>query len=272
LRRDPVLVFLIFYTFTFAIYSVATGVRTEVRNASIAIVDEDHSELSRRIHAAFLRPYFKPAVELSLNQVDEAMDAGRFAFVVDIPPKFEADVLAGHDPALQLNVDATAMTLAGNGTIYIQNIINQEVTKFVFRGGSGTGTALPASVIIRAKFNPNLESSWFMAVMQIISNVTMLSLILSGAAVIREREHGTIEHLLVMPLTPGEIMLAKIWANGLVIVLAAIISLYAIVQGVLAVRINGSVALRWHRRLLFAMTALGITLSTVAKSCRSLGC
>jgi ABC-2 type transport system permease protein len=78
LRSDLVLVFLILYTFTFAIYSVATGVRTEVRNASIAIVDEDHSELSGRLRAAFLRPYFKPAVELSLNQIDEVMDAGRF--------------------------------------------------------------------------------------------------------------------------------------------------------------------------------------------------
>jgi ABC-2 type transport system permease protein len=242
-----------------------------VRNASIAIVDEDHSELSLRLRAAFLRPYFKPAVELSLNQVDEAMDAGRFAFVVDIPPKFEADVLAGHDPALQLNVDATAMTLAGNGTIYIQNIINQEVVKFMF--GGEARSALPVSVIIRAKFNPNLESSWFMAVMQIISNVTMLSLILSGAAVIREREHGTIEHLLVMPLTPGEIMLAKIWANGLVIVLAAIMSLYAIVQGVLAVRINGSITLfaLGTAVFLFAMTALGITLSTIAKSMPQFG-
>lgn len=271
LRSDLVLVFLILYTFTFAIYSVATGVRTEVRNASIAIVDEDHSELSGRLRAAFLRPYFKPAVELSLNHVDDVMDAGRFAFVVDIPPKFEADVLAGHDPVLQLNVDATAMTLAGNGTLYIQNIINQEVAKFVF--GGEARSMLPVSLIIRARFNPNLESSWFMAVMQIISNVTMLSLILSGAAVIREREHGTIEHLLVMPLNPGEIMLAKIWANGLVIVLAAIMSLYAIVQGVLAVKINGSIMVfaLGAAVFLFAMTALGITLSTIAKSMPQFG-
>jgi ABC-2 type transport system permease protein len=271
LRRDPVLMFLIVYTFTFAIYSVATGVRTEVRNASIAVVDEDRSALSHRIRDAFLQPYFKPAVELPLDRIDRAMDAGEFSFVIDIPPHFQADVIAGRKPVLQLNVDATAMTLAGNGTSYIQNVIDREIAGFVRR--SEDGAAPPVSVIIRAKFNPNLESSWFTAVMQIISNVTMLSLLLSGAAVIREREHGNIEHLLVMPLSSGEIMLAKIWANGLVIVAASVISLYAVVQGVLAVRINGSIALfaLGAAFFLFAMTALGITLSTIAKSMPQFG-
>ena len=271
LRRDPVLVFLILYSFTFAIYSVATGVRTEVRNAAIAVVDEDRSRLSRQIRFAFLRPYFQPAAELNLNQLDIAMDTGRFAFVVDIPPKFEADVLAGRNPVLQLNVDATAMTLAGNGTVYIQDLINQEVAKFLFRREAKEEA--PISVVIRSKFNPNLDSSWFISVMQIINNLTMLSLILSGAAVIREREHGTIEHLLVMPVTPAEIMSAKIWANGIVIVFAAVISLYAVVKGVLHVSINGSIAVfaLGAAVFLFAMAALGITLSTIAKSMPQFG-
>ena len=200
LRRDLVLVFLILYTFTFAIYTVATGVKTEVRNAAIAIVDEDGSELSHRIRDALLPPYFKTPAVFTPGEIDAAMDAVRYTFVVDIPPNFQADVLAGRTPSLQVNVDATAMTLAGNGALYNQSIINQELANFASR--SETRTSLPVSLTIRARFNPNLESSWFTAVMQIISNVTMLSLILSGASVIREREHGTIEHLLVMPLSP----------------------------------------------------------------------
>ncbi len=94
LRRDPVLIFLIVFTFTFAIYIIATGVKTEVRNASIAIVDEDDSALSRQIRASFLPPYFKHPQLLTLDQIDPAMDAGRFVFVIDIPPNFQADVLA----------------------------------------------------------------------------------------------------------------------------------------------------------------------------------
>ncbi|HEY9057263.1 MAG TPA: ABC transporter permease [Aurantimonas sp.] len=268
LRRDPVLLFLIFFTFTFAIYTVATGVQTELRNASIAVVDEDHSDLSRQIRAAFLEPYFQPPATLGIDQIDPAMDAGRYAFVVDIPVNFQSDVLSGRRPQVQVNVDATAMTLAGNGAAYIQTIINRQLSEFLNRNRSD-GTSTPTvTVTMRTEFNPNLDSSWFMSVMQIVSNITMLSLILSGAAVIRERERGTIEHLLVMPVTPAEIMMAKIWANGLAIVLAVILSLYVIVQGVLSVRISGSIALfvLGASVFLYAMTALGIVLSTFANS------
>ncbi len=266
LRRDPVLVFLIFFTFTFAIYIVATGVQTELRNASIAVVDEDRSDLSRQIRAAFLKPYFKPPVLLELDDIDRVMDASQFAFVIDIPPNFQADILKARQPRLQVNVDATAMTLAGNGAAYIQTIINRQLVEFLNR--SDMKLAQPVTLTMRTKFNPNLDSSWFMSIMQIVSNITMLSLILSGAAVIRERERGTIEHLLVMPVTPGEIMLAKIWANGLAIILAVILSLYAVVQGVLAVSISGSIALfvLGTSLFLYAMTALGIVLSTFARS------
>lgn len=272
LRHDPVLVFLILYTFTFAIYTVATGVKTEVRNASIAFVDEDGTELSRRLRDAFLPPHFKPAALLgSVNDVDRAMDSGRYTFVVVVPPRFQADVVAGRYPTLQLDVDATAMTLAGNGTVYITSILQNEIANFASR--SEGGTALPVRISVRAKFNANLESSWFMAVMQIVSNITMLSLILSGAAVIREREHGTIEHLLVMPVTPAEIMAAKIWANGLVIVAAALLSLVVVVQGLLAVTIHGSIPLFIFGAavFLFAMCSLGIALATLARSMPQFG-
>jgi ABC-2 type transport system permease protein len=272
LRHDPVLVLLILYTFTFAIYTVASGVKTEVRNASIAVVDEDGTELSRRLRDAFLRPYFKPAALLpATSDIDRAMDAGKYIFVVVIPIRFQADVLSGRHPTLQLDVDATAMTLAGNGTTYITNILQKEVGDFVSR--SEGGGALPVSVSVRSKFNPNLESSWFMAVMQIVGNITMLSLILSGAAVIREREHGTIEHLLVMPVTPAEIMLAKIWANGIVIVAAAVLSLVVVVQGLLAVTIAGSITLfvLGSGLFLFAMCSLGIALATLARSMPQFG-
>ena len=184
LRRDPVLVFLIVFTFTFAIYVIATGVRTEVRNASIAIVDEDNSTLSRQIRAAFLPPWFKHPALLTLHEIDRAMDLGEYVFVIDMPPHFQSDVLSGRQPTLQLNVDATAMTLAGNGSAYIQTIVNQTLISFVQR--SDSEPVLPLVLTMRTQFNPNLDSSWFMSVMQLVSNVVMLSLILSGAAVIRE--------------------------------------------------------------------------------------
>jgi ABC-2 type transport system permease protein len=266
LRSDPVLSFLIVYTFTVAVYTVATGAKFEVANASVAVVDEDRSDLSRRIQSALLPPYFVAVGEVAPAVVEAGMESGRFVFALDIPPDFESDVLAGMRPAVQLGVDATAMTQAGNGAIYLENIVVREVVDFVHRGERAG--PLPIELVAHARFNPNLTSSWFNSVMQVINNITMLSVILCGAALIREREHGTIEHLLVMPVTPTDIMLAKMWANGLVIVLAAILSLRIVVQGLLHVPIAGSMVLFAAGAVLYQLTVtgLGILLATLTRS------
>jgi ABC-2 type transport system permease protein len=163
---------------------------------------------------------------------------------------------------LQLNIDATAMSQAGNGAVYIESIIAQEVAKFLT--GTEVAVPTPVSVVIKAKFNPNLYTSWFSSVMQVINNITMLAVILTGAALIREREQGTVEHLLVMPVVPAEIMLAKIIANGLVILIAAGLSLSFVIQWWLKVPIAGSLSLFLAGGALYAFTvaALGILLGT----------
>jgi ABC-2 type transport system permease protein len=129
------------------------------------------------------------------------------------------------------------------------------------------------SAVTRLAFNPNADSSWFMAVMQIISMTTMLGILLTGAALIREREHGTIEHLLVMPLTSAEIMLAKVWSNGLVILIAATLSLLLVVHGLLGVPIAGAPRLfvLGLAVYLFSLTAIGIMLATVARTMPQFG-
>jgi len=271
LRRDLVMVGLIVYAFTYAVYAPTQHAQTELKNASIAVVDEDRSQLSQRLRDALLQPLFQPPAELAANEIDAAMDSGSYTFVIDIPPKFEADVLAGRQPELQINVDATAMTHAGHGATYLQQIIAQEIREFM--RGKGTSLQEPVSLVVRAKFNPNLDSTWFMGVMQIINMITLLAIMLTGAALIREREHGTLEHLLVMPLTPAEIMIAKVWANGLIIVIAATLSLKVVVQGLLAVPIAGSVPLfvAGTALYLFSVTALGIFLATIARSMPQFG-
>jgi ABC-2 type transport system permease protein len=271
LRRDLVMVGLIVYAFTYAVYAPTQHAQTELKNASVAVVDEDRSQLSQRLRDALLQPLFQPPVELAANEIDGAMDSGSYTFVIDIPPKFEADVLAGRQPELQINVDATAMTHAGHGATYLQQIIAQEIREFM--RGKGAAVQEPVSLVVRAKFNPNLDSTWFMGVMQIINMITLLAIMLTGAALIREREHGTLEHLLVMPLTPAEIMIAKVWANGLIIVIAATLSLKVVVQGLLAVPIAGSVPLfvAGTALYLFSVTALGIFLATIARSMPQFG-
>lgn len=268
---DPVLLLLIVYVFTLAIYAVATGAKLEVQNASVAYVDEDRSALSGRIVSAILPPEFDTPVEISADRIDASMDSGAFVFVLRFPPDFEADLLAGRKPEIQLNVDATAMAQAGNGTVFLQSIIQAEAAKFL--SGNEDAAALPIDLVVRAMFNPNLDSSWFNAVMQVINNVTILSVLLTGAALIREREHGTIEHLLVMPVKPSEIMVAKIWANGLAIVVAAVLSLVFVVQLLLGVPIHGSIALFVFGALIYmiSVTGLGILIATFTTSMPQFG-
>ncbi|SDU18572.1 ABC-2 type transport system permease protein [Verrucomicrobium sp. GAS474] len=271
LARDPIMLVLIAYTFTVSIYVAATAMPETLHNTPLAIVDEDSSPLSARIASAFSPPRFNSPAMIPLSQIDSGMDAGDYTFVLDIPPDFQRDVLAGKSPAVQLNVDATRMTQAFTGSSYVQQILQGEVVEFVqrYRGSAPSAVELA----LRVRFNPNLEEAWFGSLMEIINNVTMLSIILTGAALIREREHGTIEHLLVMPITPAEIMLAKIWAMGLVVLLAAALSLIFVVQGVLRVPIEGSVMLFLAGAALhlFATNSIGIFMATMARSMPQFG-
>ena len=150
-------------------------------------------------------------------------------------------------------------------------IIQTEVQNFVSR--TEEGPASPINLVVRIAFNPNVETSWFTSVMGIINNITMLAIVLAGAAVIREREHGTMDHLLAMPLTPFEIAISKIWANGLVIIVAVGLSLYLVLQGMLRVPIAGSIPLflTGTAAYLFFATAIGIFLGTIARSMPQLG-
>ncbi len=271
LRRDPVMLALIVWAFSFAIYAAATGISHDLRNGSIAIVDEDRSQLSMRIRQAFLPPYFKEPELISFNDIDAGMDTGRYTFVVVIPDDFEADVFAGRYPEIQVDIDATAMMQAGIGSNYISSILAQEL-RWSVSGGDEVSDA-PMELKIRFAFNPNLTSSWFASIMEIINQVTLLSIVLSGAALIREREHGTIEHLLVMPLTPFEIMVAKVWASGLVIIIAVGLSLWVVVEILLHVPIAGSIPLFLGGTVLylFFTTALGIFIATIAKTMPQFG-
>lgn len=271
LLRDPILLGLIAFAFTVNIYTAATAVPETLHNAPIAIVDEDRSALSRRITDAFQAPYFLPPVLITPTEMDARMDAGLDTFALQIPSRFQRDVLAGRSPTLQLNVDATRMSQAFNGSSYIQVMLLAEVNAFL--RGHRVAAKRPAELALRTRFNPELNKVWFGAVMEVISGITMLAIVLTGASLIREREHGTVEHLLVMPVTPFEIMSSKVWAMVLVVLATSALSLTVVVRGLLGVPLEGSptLFLAGAALHLFATTCLGILLGTIARSMPQFG-
>ena len=264
LSRDWIMLILIAYSFSLSIWTSSNATPEALANATISIVDEDRSHLSSRIIAAFYPPWFVAPSLITTAEMDARMDAGEDIFALNIPPDFARDVLAGKLPAMQLNIDATRMSQAFTGSGYIGQIVGQEVAEYV--AGHREAAALPVGLALRARYNPSLDPAWFGAITSVMQSITMLSLVLTGAALIREKEHGTVEHLLVMPVTAGEIMLSKIWSMGGVVLLASAFSLVVVVQGLMAVPIQGSLALfmAGAALMLFAMTAMGVYMATVA--------
>ncbi|EHD5785328.1 ABC transporter permease [Escherichia coli] len=246
LLGDKAMLTLIVFSFTVSVYSSATVTPGSLNLAPIAIADMDQSQLSNRIVNSFYRPWFLPPEMITADEMDAGLDAGRYTFAINIPPNFQRDVLAGRQPDIQVNVDATR-----------------------YRDNSEPLVSLET----RMRFNPNLDPAWFGGVMAIINNITMLAIVLTGSALIREREHGTVEHLLVMPITPFEIMMAKVWSMGLVVLVVSGLSLVLMVKGVLGVPIEGSIPLFMLgvALSLFATTSIGIFMGTIARSMPQLG-
>jgi len=269
--RDHNMMGAIAVAFSIAVYLVATGTRADVANVSTAVIDNDHSGLSMRLREAIRLPHFKPPIEIDRAQAQAAMDEGTYIFILDIPPHFEADVHALRSPTLQVSVDATAMTQANLGTAYLNEIVIKETLDY-FKV-QGIDIRLPTRSVVHTMFNPNVTSKWFTAIMQVINNITILAVVLVGAAVIREREHGTIEHLLVMPVRPSEIAMAKILANGIVILTAVGLSMLLVVKGLLQVPVAGSMTLFLvgTAMYLFSLTSLGILLATMTSSMPQFG-
>lgn len=263
---DPVMVILIAWSFVVAVMLEAQGAGDTVRNASIAIVDEDRSPLSRQISDALMPPWFQAPVEMNADQAAAAMDRGEIMFVLSFPPHFAADALAGRTPTVQLLADATAVSQAQLGTDYLRNIVQQDARVFM---GAGPEAATPdLRLELRRAFNPNGNPVWFKAMSSLLNQLSVLTIALTGAAMLREREHGTIEHLMVMPLSPAEVAVSKVLATMIVVLAAFTGSLLIVVRGVLDVPVAGSMPLLVGGAAvyLWAAAAIGMLLGTLARS------
>lgn len=260
----------IIYVFSVAIYVGGTKASMELKNAPIAFVDSDKSQLSHRLIDAFYKPRFNTPDTISYYDIDEKMDSGYYTFIVLIPSDFEKDVLSSKVPEIQVNIDATRMTQAGIGASYVRNIISQEIDTFL---NKSVENSVNPELIIRYKYNQNLAGEWFGSINEIINNIVMISILLSAASLVREREHGTIEHLMVMPLTSFEIMISKILSVCIIVLLGVCFSIFFVVEAFLEIPISGSIPLYLFSTflVLFATTSMGVFIGTVVKNMPQLG-
>ena len=271
LFRDVPILLILLWAFTGAVFTGGHGISSEIRDYPIVVLDLSRSPASRELTSRFRGPYFKIVRFLGdERELVAVLDEGRASLAIVIPPDFERRVRAT-GARFQVIMDGAQSTSATIAGAHIATIANGYSVELLERRWRGTGAAVSVPQIdarIRVEYNPNLLETWFSSLLEVLNQVTMISMLLAAAAMVREREHGTVEQLLVSPLRPAELFAAKVIPVVVVVPLAALGSLFGIVHGVFGTPIRGSVALFYGVSVLyvFAMASLGLAIAGVARN------
>lgn len=239
------------------------GVNTDVKHLPTYVYDQDRTYLSRRLVDAFTQSdYFTvKAQATSLSQVYLALDRGLAKSALVIPPNFTGDLLKKKGAQVQLLIDGTDSTPATVALNSAQAIVNA----FMQNQGLVPIQVSPIDFRPRLWYNPDLKSTYFMLPGLVALVLQFLVPMITASAIVREKERGNIEQLLVTPIKPYELILGKILPYiGIGVIIAG--SIITIMHFLFAVPIHGSVLTLFFMTLVFLIVCLGIGLwaSTVA--------
>jgi ABC-2 type transport system permease protein len=278
LMRDTTLLVFILYIFTVNIL-LAGGASSELRNAPVLVHDADHSAASRELIYRFRPPYFRVLGEAAHpNQCQQLLDQGKIRAVLDIPEHFEQTLHGGRYPAtVQLLVDTSKANLGYLASSYGARITAGFSQEWARQNGVRAGGGLRSLPVIenqrRIWYNPDLNEAWFSPIGELLTMLTVACLLLPAAAMVREKERGTIEQLLVSPLTPLQVMVSKVLAMILVTLIGTAISLFAIMMPLFSLPVKGSLGLFFALTALYAFTnaGLGLAAATFARNSGQVG-
>ncbi|MCS7163499.1 MAG: ABC transporter permease [Thermodesulfovibrio sp.] len=272
LIRDKALIFILLWAFTGAIYTAGSGFTMEVRNFPIVIYDMSKTKESRELISRFQKPYFKIISYIeSDKELIKWLDSGKASMAVIIPPDFKRK-LDKDNSKIQIIIDGTMSMSATVAASYVSEITFDYSLEILQRKLGVTERFLSSIPVIQEKtrieFNPNTLTSWFMSLLEYFNMITMVALLVTAAQMVREKEHGTVEQLLVTPVRTWEIFIAKIIPTVFAIALLSPISIFGILKGVFNVPLRGSLLLFYPVMLFYAFTisSLGLVISTVARN------
>jgi ABC-2 type transport system permease protein len=270
LFRDRPILFFVVWAFTGAVYTGGHGVSAELHDYPLVVLDLSRSAASRELVSRFRAPYFKIVDHVRSDaELVRVLDSGRASLAVVIPPDFERDAQrsAARFQVISDGSQSTSATIAG---AHLASIAGSYGAELLQRRGAGThrGRVPQVDTRVRVEYNPNLLETWFAGLLEVLNQVTMISMLLAAAAMVREREQGTVEHLLVSPLRPAELFAAKVVPVVALVPLAALGSVFGIVHGVFGTPIRGSVGLFYVVSVVyvFAMASLGLAIATLARN------
>lgn len=271
--RDKALLFILAWAFTGAIYTAGHGMSMEVKRFPTVVYDMSKSPASRDLINRFQSPYFKILSYLNHEkEITGWLDSGRASMAVVIPPDLQRRIDKGKQAKIQVITDGTMSMSATIATAYVAQIAGEYSLEVLERQGRFTRSAFENLPIIderlRVEFNPNILSSWFTSLLELLNMFTMVSLLLTAAAMVREKEYGTLEQLMVSPVHPGEIFLAKILPTVIITLTLSFLSIFLVLKPVFGVPIRGSLLLFYTVAAIyvFTMASLGIAIALVSRN------
>jgi len=271
LFRDVPILLVLLWAFGGAIYLQGHSTSTEIHNYPVVILDLSRSAASRELLARLHAPYFKIVGYVgSDRELVAALDLARASLAVVIPAEFERDVVAGHG-GFQVVSDGTLATSATIAVAHVSTITAEYNQFLVERAAVSAGTipAIPSvDARIRVAYNPNQTSAWFASILELLNMTTMVSMLLTASAVVREKERGTLDQLLVTPLRPAELLAAKVVPTLVLVLVLSFLSLVGIIGGVFGTPLRGSLMLFYLVTALyvFAVSNLGIAMAVIVRN------
>ncbi len=270
--RDRSLIYIVLYVFTLEIYLAGNGFNIEVRNYPTAIFDRDRTQWSVQLAEKFRQPYFR----VTENIADDAamvdlLNRGAVSLAVVIPHGFARSLMEKNQAAIQVVTDGTLSNTSLLALGYADQITQTYALELGRRLGRLDSHRERPQVELKTRvlYNPNQKAQWFAGLIELFSVITLVSLLLPAAAMVREKEAGTIEQLLVTPVRPVEIMAAKIISMASIVLAASLCSLFLIIFPVFALPWRGNLGLFLSATALYVFSATGVGM-LIATICRNL--
>jgi ABC-2 type transport system permease protein len=259
--RDRMLVTLVVFVYTADVVICTVALTFDVRNLTLAVFDQDRTQLSARLVERFTSThYFGRLVPVDrLGEIDRLLDRGGADLALVIPPDFTRRAASGAPAEVQVLLSGVNSNTANAARSYVNVIVDRFAHDLLAQAAAARGlaTELPSVVPeVRIWYNPQLEFKHFMAVSMIVVASLMVGVITTAASLVRERETGTIDQLLVTPLRVEEIILAKA-VPPFVISMAAVAPSLLIAMG-FGVPAQGALGLFLLASVLSLVASMGI--------------
>ena len=278
LLRDRALFIYTVYIFTANIIIAAGGASNELRDAPVRVHDADHSTASRDLIYSFQPPRFRLAGEVeSPSAALGLLDRGEARIVLDIPPDFSESLRRQQPAHVQALIDTSQANSGYLASSYAARIVarfsEDWAARNIVRAGGDPRNLPTIKNELRVWYNPGLNDKWFNTISELLTMVTVACILLPAAAMIREKERGTLEQLLVSPLTPLQIMLSKLLSMMLVMLCGTTVAVFGIMLPLYQVPFVGSVPLFFLLAALYAFTnaGLGLVAATFARNSAQVG-